>query len=502
MATRGEFRYAEARTAGTILSDSRGARKRFGFGGAPESAITTAPKFADQWFVEFTNVTGSINDISAQAQSVSPITIQTTTQPVDRYGKREYIPTRVDFPEVTVTFYDTVDGKTMIFAKDIYAKLFKNSGLNVDAGNMQSTIEDINSGRKFPSGSQIASHKNFDKVTVYHFFGSFDNGDGFIQRIVLINPVVTSITFSESDYSQSALRTISITLQPENVIFGTPTNSPAAPTWLRDGERLNQESFDVENTQTTTERLENDLGVKKLSEQQGRDLTTRPSGQTLDSEKRRAMNADEKQRLRELQRARRALDATNADPNATQEEKDAALQRFQDAKANSPIVSVNPETKIRVENESASPLPTKDTSLSSQKSRASDINSQSMKAPPAPQVPSTETAPNVGDTRTYNETYSGRNIGGEPYVPGKPMSATQIAAIDASLAMGNPTPPDSVMADYNSGREVQRKKAEAAQRDLDNTGVRDRMTEEERAEAEKKAKQNNINNLKNQRGPQ
>ena len=125
-----------------------------------------------------------------------------------------------------------------------------------------------------------------------------------------------------------------------------------------------------------------------------------------------------------------------------------------------------------------------------------------MKATPAPQAPSTETAPNVGDTRTYNETYSGRNIGGEPYVPGKPMSANQIAAIDASLAMGNATPPDSVMADYNAGRDVQRKKAEAAQRDLDNPGVRGRMTEEERAEAEKKAKQNNINNLKNQRGPQ
>jgi hypothetical protein len=484
------------------IADNKGASKRFGFGGAPDDPITSSPKYADQWFIEFTDTSDTTKDISAQAQSVSPITIQTTTQSVDRYGRREHIPVRVDFPEVTVTLYDTVDGKTMVFAKEIYSQFFKNSDLSVGAG--VSTIEDINSGRKLPTSVGTESHKNFDKVTVYHFFGSFQGGkgNGTIQRIVLINPVVTSITFSESDYSQSGLRTISITLQPENVIFGTPTNSPAAPTWIRDGERLNQESFDVGNTQTTTERLENDLGVKNLSEQQGRDLTSRPSGQTLNSEKRRAMNADEKQRLRELQRARRALDATNADPNATQEEKDAALQRFQDAKANSPIVSVNPETKLRVENESASTLPTKDTSLSSQKSRASDINNQNMKAPPAPQVPSTETVPNVGDTRTYNETYSGRNIGGEPYVPGKPMSATQIAAIDASLAMGNATPPDSVMADYNSGREVQRKKAEAAQRDLDNPGVRGRMTDEERAEAEKKAKQNNINNLKNQRGPQ
>ena len=30
---------------------------------------------------------------------------------------------------------------------------------------------------------------------------------------------------------------------------------------------------------------------------------------------------------------------------------------------------------------------------------------------------------------------SGRNIGGEPYVPGKQMTDTQIAAIQARLAM-------------------------------------------------------------------
>ena len=44
----------------------------------------------------------------------------------------------------------------------------------------------------------------------------------------------------------------------------------------------------------------------------------------------------------------------------------------------------------------------------------------------------------------------------------------------------------------------QNKEAEAASSDLDNPDIRGRMTEEERAEAEKKAKQTKVNNLKKQ----
>ena len=481
----------------TRIADSKGAKKRFGFGGAPDDPITTAPKYADQWFIEFTDPNDKVKDISAQAQSVSPIIIQTTTQPVDRYGRREYIPTRVDFPEVTVTLYDTVDGKTMVFAKEIYSQFFKNAQLSVGSG--VSTIEDINSGRKFPNAAKTESHKNFDRVTLYHFFGSFGGGkgNGTIQRIVLINPVVTSITFSESDYAQSALRTITITLQPENIIFGTPVDSPSAPRWLQEGERFNQESFDTSLSTNNEKRLETELGVAELKDMLGtRPIDDRPVGQAVDTKK-RALTKDEKQRLKELKRSKLALDAVNEDPNATEEEKEAALERWQEAKRNSPIVSVNPETKLAVEASSTEPLPEKDVSLSAQKTTAGEINTNSMSASSKPEV----TSEPEGQPRTYSESYEGTMIGGEPYISGKPMTENQIAATDVKLAMGNKLP-DSVMADYNSGRELQRKKAEAANRDLENPGIRGRMTEEERAQAEKQAKQNNISNLKKQQGPQ
>jgi len=369
MATRRE---AEARTAGTILADSRGARKRFGFGGAPESPITSAPKQSDQWFVEFTNTTGSVNDISGQAQSVSPITINTTTQPIDRYGKREYIPTRVDFSEVTVTFYDTVDGKTMIFAKDIYAKLFKNSGLNVDAGNMESTIEEINSGRKFPAGSSIASHKNFDKVTVYHFFGSFDSGNGFIQRIVLVNPVVTNITFSESDYSQSGLRTISVSLQPENVIFGTPTQPPAVPRWMQEGLEFILEDLSVDNSDFVTSRLRENLKFKKEINEVARDADADKMARDAANE------ANQKKQLADLQKFYQAMKQVENDRNATNEDKERAIADFMEARYAMAPVAVRPEMTETAERASTSDIEYKPVDIASQQKAASDLHTQIM----------------------------------------------------------------------------------------------------------------------------
>ena len=65
--------------------------------------------------------------LSVLAKAVSPISIQTSSMPVDQYGKRVYVPTRVDFPEVSLTMYDTVDGKMFDVCANIYSKFFKNN---------------------------------------------------------------------------------------------------------------------------------------------------------------------------------------------------------------------------------------------------------------------------------------------------------------------------------------------------------------------------------------
>jgi hypothetical protein len=216
-----------------IVRDSSGAAKKYGFSSSHGTALSSAPKLSDQWFLEFKTTDGkNAEEYSAHAKSVSPITIQTSTQPVDKYGKRVYIPTRVDFPEVTVSLYDKVDGSTMNFVNELYARHFKNSSMNVDTGLADELNSTASHGRKIVEADD--AFKSFSSITVYHWFGD-QKGGGKAQRIVLVNPVLTSISFSNSDYSSSELRVIDINIQPENVIFGGIETEAAIPSWMNLG---------------------------------------------------------------------------------------------------------------------------------------------------------------------------------------------------------------------------------------------------------------------------
>jgi hypothetical protein len=229
-----------------VLSDSANAKHRFGFAGEFGSPIKSAPKLSDLWFIEFKTVSGGrtydTSRISALAKAVSPISINTATMPIDAYGKRIYIPTRVDFPEVGITMYDTVDGKMFDMAASIYDKFFKNQDAEVTGENAEQVLTDSHAyGRKIPDGKHEYYHQHFEKITIYHFFGnlaqqgpgnrSANAGAGSVQKIELINPLVTNITFSPSDYSSTDLRTMDFSCQPENIIIGSP-DSVLFPDWM------------------------------------------------------------------------------------------------------------------------------------------------------------------------------------------------------------------------------------------------------------------------------
>ena len=112
------------------------------------------------------------------------------------------------------------------------------------------------SGRKVPDVGHEYYHQHFEKIIVYHFFGNLEStaikpgtneffgaratqqqgrgsnlGFGTIQKIELINPLITNITFSGSDYSVGELRTMDFTIQPENVIIGN-CEKANFPSWM------------------------------------------------------------------------------------------------------------------------------------------------------------------------------------------------------------------------------------------------------------------------------
>jgi len=236
-------------TARRVLADSANAKHRFGFSGEHGSPITeNAPKLSDLYFIEFKAVSddtiSDLTQLSGLAKAVSPIAINTSTMPIDQYGKRVFVPTRVDFPEVSLTMYDTVDGQMFNFAEDIYSKFFKNQDAKVTGANAEEVLTSAHKhGRKLPENKHSYYHQHFEKITIYHFFGNLDRagppdnisqnaGKGTVQKIELINPLVTNIVFSPSDYSVTDIRTTDFTVQPENIIIGNIDSSITFPAWM------------------------------------------------------------------------------------------------------------------------------------------------------------------------------------------------------------------------------------------------------------------------------
>jgi len=237
-----------------FLAGSNNAAAKWGFDSPSGAVLTSVPKLAGQYFVKMYGEK-NLNHMSGKVKNVSEVTVQMETQSVDRYGKRVHVPTRVDFPSVTITLYDTVDGETFKLVSDIYEKYFFNNYNNEDSGNIDSTIRDVNSGRKSTSWDTPEFHF-FNKIEIYHFFGQGQRGElgsyfgakevqrdapAKIQKIVLINPMVTAITFDQNDYSTSEVKTIQLQLQPENVFVRSENVSVDAPDWMEKGMSIARE---------------------------------------------------------------------------------------------------------------------------------------------------------------------------------------------------------------------------------------------------------------------
>lgn len=319
------------RKSGTILADSNQARYKAGFGtygfnsDGTRPAVTKAPKMADMWFIEFTKPGEGKANVSEFAKSVSPINVTTETVTVDKYGKRVHIPTYVNFSEVTVQFYDKVDGSGFTFAEEIYKNFFSNAELSADANSIQATITSRNSGRKLPANAEESGfYRSFEKVSIYHFFGNLDaGGQGTVQKIDLINPLVTNISFSGSDYSDGSLRTIDLTMQPENVVFGTPTENPAVPEWMSQGLEYIIQDLNTDNSQFVTEKLRETLNLKFDKQIQGlvNKNVTDITG-AIDNDN------TAKQQLQELKKLSSRLKYLEGNSAATPGEKQAALDAF------------------------------------------------------------------------------------------------------------------------------------------------------------------------------
>ena len=348
------------RTDRTILAGSNQAASKFGFSG---EYITNAPKMGDMWFIEFIDtVTGLSSGMSSFAKTVSPITISTETVSVDKYGKRVHLPVYVNFPEISVSLYDKTDGSGFTIANELYSNFFKNANLGTESSVLDSTIRDRTSGRSLPSNAEDTGYyRSFKKIVIYHFFGSFGSNTGIdprgndqrggesvasnnsasIQKIEIINPLLTNITFSGSDYSDSSLRTIDLQLQPENVIFGTPQNNVAMPDWMKQGLEFILEDLDPSNSVTNAMKLISNVNTNKRLETMISGLADGKNLGQIDNDFNGldqiakdnsvfgvSSDANAREQLSRLKKLSGTLKYVKSNPDATEEEKAEAQKLF------------------------------------------------------------------------------------------------------------------------------------------------------------------------------
>jgi len=214
---------------------SSNAMWRFGLVGDSTNPNPLAtPKFSDMWYLElYTNDGNQTNIYSKSVRSISEVQLNVTHTTIDQYGKRIHVPQKVDFPSVTMTLYDTIDGKIFDLVSSIYQYSFKNN--NTDTKEINSSIRNISSSgiKQKPTGVQPQNHF-FTRINIYHFGGI---GRGIKHKITLSNPLVSNIAFSTNDYSVAELKTVTITLEPENVFIDSKADPLAIPAWISQGVR-------------------------------------------------------------------------------------------------------------------------------------------------------------------------------------------------------------------------------------------------------------------------
>lgn len=213
---------------------SGNALHRFGLIGDPvNSTPLPTPKMTDMWYLElYTNDGNQTNIYSRNVKTVSDVQIDITNTSIDQYGKRIYVPQRVDFSPITVMLYDTVDGKIFDLVSSVYEYGFKNN--TVKSLEINDAIRNkSNYGLKNKDNSPQPQNHYFTQINIYHFGSIYK--DSIKHRIAISNPLITSMSFSNHDYSTSEVRTVTITLQPENIMIDSRAIPSALPDWISAG---------------------------------------------------------------------------------------------------------------------------------------------------------------------------------------------------------------------------------------------------------------------------
>jgi hypothetical protein len=196
--------------------------------------------------------------------------LQYKIQELDQYNRKRVAYTKIDYPSISLTMYDTVDGSAAQLIDDYNRHNFGDfsnmtTGDGPDTHNQFWTNDSITGNDmtywgyrvKNPSNYLISDPVNrglptaeyfFDEVRIYEFYGNN------FTMYSLMNPKIESVNFDATDVSSSDPQEVTMVLNPEGVLFNyinAPVNYSQIATSIMPGPGFTTNNFPISGLNTT-----------------------------------------------------------------------------------------------------------------------------------------------------------------------------------------------------------------------------------------------------------
>lgn len=160
-----------------------------------------------------------LSELSLRAQSVDLPTWNITTQTLNQYNKHRHVHTRVDWQQVQVKFFDTVDNAFQALLIAYMEYYFPNNFNDVGFNAMQPDQLSLAFKGEYGLASINNSNNNFFiTMVVNREYG------GWVDQTLIINPKITSVQHDQLDYTDTGSPVNwTITLQYESAVFRPTT---------------------------------------------------------------------------------------------------------------------------------------------------------------------------------------------------------------------------------------------------------------------------------------
>lgn len=176
------------------------------------------------------NTYNGTRGISFKVKQVDKPKINLTTVELNQYNKKTLAYTKIEYGDVTMRLYDTVDDTVLSMWVDYFTYYFGDSRPKSDLAYDQSPVDaSFVDSTGWGLRPLTDTTKFFSSIRVYAFYANTYTAFSYI------NPKITSVDWTQKEYASSEPEEVSVTFKYEAIKyeeFGQPINNPEDFGWI------------------------------------------------------------------------------------------------------------------------------------------------------------------------------------------------------------------------------------------------------------------------------